>query len=93
LGVSSRLLFRSPGVADVRSWVYAAANGRGEVMNVRRVVLTTVGVLLLGLPLMVGCSGGGTDTGPTEEPNVGPGGPPGDAPAITTKPAKSPKGK
>jgi hypothetical protein len=93
-GVSSRLPFRSPGVADARSWVYAAAaNCRGVAMNVRWVVLTTLGLLLLGLPLMVGCGGGGTDSGPAEEPNVGPGGPPGAAPGITTKPAKSAKGK
>jgi hypothetical protein len=35
-------------------------------------------VLLLGTPLMSGC--GGHDSGPAEEPNVGPGGP---APAPT----------
>jgi hypothetical protein len=64
-------------------------------MMVRWVVRTTLGVLLLGLPLMVGC-GGGSDSGPTEEPNVGPGGP---APALKgagagpSSPASSAPGK
>jgi hypothetical protein len=61
-------------------------------MIVRWVVRTTLGVLLLGLPLMVGC-GGGSDNGPTEEPNVGPGGPPGGMKGTDSKPAKPAPGK
>jgi hypothetical protein len=57
-------------------------------MMVRWSVHATLGVLLLGLPLMVGCGGGGSENGPAEAPNVGPGGPPGAPPLSATKPAK-----
>ena len=42
-------------------------------MNVRSIVFQTVGVLLLGLCGVSGCGGPLSDTGPTEQPNIGPG--------------------
>jgi len=46
-------------------------------MKLRSKVSLAVGVLWLGLSVP-GCGGGQpADTGPVEEPNVGPGGPPG----------------
>jgi len=47
-------------------------------MKLRSKVSLSVGVLWLGLSVAPGCGGGpAVDTGPVEEPNVGPGGPPG----------------
>lgn len=42
-------------------------------MKRRLTVGKVVGVLLLGLCAISGCGGGSVDTGPAEEPNIGPG--------------------
>lgn len=56
-------------------------------MKVRHVVRAmVVGLLTMGALSLPGCSGSPGDTGPTEEPNLGPGGPPGAA-AGAAKPA------
>lgn len=46
-------------------------------MNVRSIAFQTVGVLFLGLCGVSGCGGPLSDTGPTEQPNIGPGVPAG----------------
>ena len=59
-------------------------------MDVRWLIRTTLGVLLLGPFPLVGCGcggGGSSENGPAEEPNIGPGGPPGVVKGATSKPA------
>jgi len=46
-------------------------------MKLRSKMSLAVGILWLGLGMASGCGGPAVDTGPVEEPNVGPGGPPG----------------
>jgi hypothetical protein len=45
-------------------------------MDLRSTTCRAVGVLLLGLCGFSGCGAPASDTGPTEQPNIGPGMPP-----------------
>jgi hypothetical protein len=58
-------------------------------MDFRSTVVKALSVMLLAAPLCVGCSSD-EETGPTEEPNVGPGAAaPAKAPAKSAAPVKS----
>jgi len=46
-------------------------------MSYRSRVRKTIGILSIGLCVASGCGTASVDTGPVEEPNIGPGGPPG----------------
>jgi len=59
----------------------------GGTMKFRSILCPAAGVMLLGLWL-AGCSAPTANTGPTEEPNVGPGVPAGGPPAAVKAPAK-----
>jgi len=69
-------------------------------MGVMSRVRKGLSVLAVVLPLMAGCGGESQETGPSEEPNIGPGGPagaskadksPASTPAKTTKEAPKEK--
>ncbi|WP_406696907.1 hypothetical protein V5E97_38565 [Singulisphaera sp. Ch08] len=53
-------------------------------MNLRSIAFQTVGILFLGLCGFSGCGGSLSDTGPTEQPNIGPGVPAG-SPTFAAK--------
>jgi hypothetical protein len=69
-------------------------------MSFRSLVVKSLCVPLLTIPLIGGCGAAVEETGPAEEPNVGPGQPPGKPPAgmgkgapAVTKPAAANKEK
>ena len=62
-------------------------------MNDRFTVRGRFGAWVFGFALLSGCGGGTVDTGPAEQPNVGPGMPPGKAEKVSGGASASSPGK